>query len=76
MSATPSAEMLVVQGMAWICLPKRSVHTRMASYPLESGSLLQIHPYGNPYSIWTSITSFALSLYVIATLCLLYPFRL
>ena len=38
MSATPSAEMLVVQGMAWICLPKRSVHTKMASYPLESGS--------------------------------------
>ena len=36
---------------------------------LGKGVMLWIHPYGKPYSIQTSMISFALSLYFIATLC-------
>src|SRR5258708_27112908 len=36
--ATPSKSKDVTVGMAWICLESQSTTTRIASYPLDSGS--------------------------------------
>src|SRR5258708_36194401 len=40
--ATPAESTMVMVGMAWMCLDSLSTATRMALYPLDSGSSLMV----------------------------------